>query len=305
MKQPPHRDLRSLFQQFATETYYILSNLRNLSEANQRREEMIMFVNQFNHRIRNTLQGILDNATLLRMSFQGIRPRHPDEIEALVYELMDDSTVAADIVDLFTWSVRLSGQGSLRPQLSFSTVEIAEIISESVRKLKRSASRRQISLKNAQLKSEVYIEGDPHALTEIFDNLIENAIKFANDGTSVAVDAIDSRAVKVPSWSLGAAGWRITLSNQGLGLAPDELEEVFKPLKQGRTRPPYRVIPGTGLGLAICRQIVSEHGGRIWIASKPAPKAANPGDLHDCLVVVYLDLPNKPPLLPALVTGGS
>ena len=104
---------------------------------------------------------------------------------------------------------------------------------------------------NARLDKPIYIEGDENASRRNIRQLDRERDQVRQRRHSRGGRCPRFLSIKVPVWSLDLPGWRLAVSNQGLGLAPDELEEVFKPMKQGRARSPSRVIPGTGLGLAV------------------------------------------------------
>jgi signal transduction histidine kinase len=96
---------------------------------------------------------------------------------------------------------------------------------------------------------------DPKRALQVLVNLLSNAHKYSPDGGEVRVSA---RALD--------EAVEICVSDQGLGLTPDVLPQLFE--KFFRVDDPERwAIRGTGLGLAICREIVEAHGGRIWAES--------------------------------------
>lgn len=98
------------------------------------------------------------------------------------------------------------------------------------------------------------VQGDATQLSEVFQNLIGNAIKY--------------RGTTAPKIHVGAeqrAGeWRFSIRDNGAGIPADQLRRLFRPLERMKRN---GVEPGTGLGLAIARKIVEHHGGRIWAES--------------------------------------
>lgn len=101
------------------------------------------------------------------------------------------------------------------------------------------------------------IHADAHRVEQVLYNLLDNAIKYSPDGGRIDVRAeMQGEAVVV------------TVVDEGLGIAPQELASVFERFHRGRIAR-TRGIAGTGIGLAICRGIVEAHGGRIW-AESPA-----------------------------------
>ena len=98
------------------------------------------------------------------------------------------------------------------------------------------------------------VMADQAQLVQLFQNLIANAIKFCKD-----------RAPRVRVEAVRAAGrWRFTVSDNGIGIAPEYRGQLFVVFKRLHTRREY---PGTGIGLAICKRIVERHGGEIGIDS--------------------------------------
>ena len=94
---------------------------------------------------------------------------------------------------------------------------------------------------------------DPLQFGRIFQNLIENAIKYRAPGTHPLIE-------------IGAVGkdgvWRFSIADNGIGIDPifkDKIFEIFKRL-HGRER-----YSGTGIGLAVTKLVVERHGGRIWV----------------------------------------
>jgi signal transduction histidine kinase len=94
------------------------------------------------------------------------------------------------------------------------------------------------------------IWGDWVKLFRVLRNLLDNAIKYSDDGR-IVVTAEERGSELV-----------IAVSDQGYGILPENLENVFERFFQEKTRH-----LGAGLGLAICRAIVEDHGGRIWAES--------------------------------------
>lgn len=100
------------------------------------------------------------------------------------------------------------------------------------------------------------VVADRLLLSQLFQNLIANAIKFRSPTPPmVQVDA--ARADRE---------WVFSVADNGIGIAPEYAETVFVIFKRLHTQAEY---PGSGIGLAICKKIVEQHGGRIWLESEP------------------------------------
>lgn len=101
------------------------------------------------------------------------------------------------------------------------------------------------------------IQGDWVKLFRVLGNLLDNAIKYSDNGQIVV--RAEERDGEV----------MISVSDQGYGIKPENLENVFERFFQEKARH-----LGAGLGLAICRAIVEDHGGRIWAESAGHGKGA-------------------------------
>jgi signal transduction histidine kinase len=99
------------------------------------------------------------------------------------------------------------------------------------------------------------IDGDRDRLIQVVINLISNAVKFTPTG-SITVSA---RAV--------ADGVEVAVADTGAGIPTEDQERVFEPFGQSKDTL-SDTVRGTGLGLPICREIVTAHGGRLWLESE-------------------------------------
>ncbi len=101
------------------------------------------------------------------------------------------------------------------------------------------------------------IFADPVQITQVFQNLIGNGLKFQKPG-SVPEIHIGART--------GGSGWVFSVKDNGIGIEPRHADRIFKIFQRLHAKGEY---DGTGIGLAICKRIVERHGGDITVASAP------------------------------------
>ncbi len=101
------------------------------------------------------------------------------------------------------------------------------------------------------------IHADRTQISQLFQNLIGNAIKFRRDGESPLI-----RISAAPEGGF----WHFTIEDNGIGIEKEYLDRVFLIFQRLHERNKY---PGTGIGLAIAKKVIEHNGGRIWIESTP------------------------------------
>ncbi|WP_306052404.1 PAS domain S-box protein [Natronococcus wangiae] len=100
------------------------------------------------------------------------------------------------------------------------------------------------------------VEGDGDQLRQLFQNLLSNAITYSEDGAPHVRVSAERRESK----------WAISVSDDGIGIEPNETDRIFEVFHRLHSREEYS---GTGIGLALCQRIVERHGGDIWVDSEP------------------------------------
>jgi signal transduction histidine kinase len=145
----------------------------------------------------------------------------------------------------------------LRPlQLQRTSVSLERVIHSSVANFEPAAVRLGLTLADKTPADLPPICADEDRLIQVLTNLLDNALKFTPRGGTITVEAGEQ----------DDAIW-IRVADTGVGIAPDELPHLFQQFYRGaESRPPEK--RGMGLGLTICREIITAHGGKIWVESQ-------------------------------------
>ena len=150
------------------------------------------------------------------------------------------------IVDLLAYS-RVGTQG--RPT---APADMAQLLQRALFNLQASIKENQAKMTWGLLPT---VPVDGTQLTQVFQNLIGNAIKFHGDQPpQVHVDA-----------RRDGQYWEFTVKDNGIGIDPEYSDKIFVIFQRLHVKEKYT---GTGIGLAICKKIIERHGGRIWVESQ-------------------------------------
>jgi signal transduction histidine kinase len=121
--------------------------------------------------------------------------------------------------------------------------------------IRERASRHGVRVERAVDEQLGDFRGDERKIKQVLVNLLSNAVKFTPEGGKIQVRArLENGAVK------------ISVSDTGIGIAPEHYETIFEEFRQVGTD--YaRKREGTGLGLTLTKKFVEMHGGKIWVES--------------------------------------
>lgn len=156
------------------------------------------------------------------------------------------------IDDLLDVSRIESGLLELHPEL----IALGEFLAEAVR-WHASVARAKNTAVLLESAPEAMVEADPVRLRQVIDNLISNAVKYSPADSTVTVRVVQE-----------GPRWRISVQDEGPGIAADERDRLFQYFARLSARPTGGE-KSTGLGLAITRRVVEAHGGTIGVASAP------------------------------------
>jgi signal transduction histidine kinase len=213
-------------------------------ELSRSNKELEQFAYVASHDLKEPLRMVSSYMSLLEKRYSGVLD---DEAKEYIGFAVDGAKRMNDLVDgLLTYS-RID-----RSTNPFELVDMEEVFQIVTTNLEVSIRDSGASLTHDSLPQ---VMGDFRQMIQLFQNLISNALKFQNGGSpSVHVSALPN-----------GNDWRISIEDNGIGIAPEQSERVFQMFRRLHTREEY---PGNGMGLAISKKIVERHGGKIWFESE-------------------------------------
>ena len=257
---------RSLEQRFLK-----LENARLLKEVQESARQLAQ-VNGFQakffatvaHDVKNPLAAILGYAELLSARLQS----RPDELRCAAH--IHDAArtlnlLVSDLVDLAAIE-----SGKLRVETG--PLDLASVIREVKSRVDVVARRKRLKFDVSLPPALPSLNGDPHRIGQVLQNLCTNAVQYTKEGGSIAIEA-----KLQPGWVV------VGVRDTGIGISKEDLPRVWERFFQTREAATMRRA-GFGLGLKIAREIVQMHGGDMGIESRlgagsffffklPAPKA--------------------------------
>ena len=156
-------------------------------------------------------------------------------------------------------------------QITFQPVDLSVLVQDVLGDLDEQVQRTGGRVEVGRLPTVV---GDPGQLRQLFQNLIGNALKFSRPDTPPEVRLTATELAQLPADAdpppPASSGWRITVSDNGIGFEPEYAERIFELFQRLHARTKYE---GTGLGLAIVRKIALRHGATIVARGRPGEGA--------------------------------
>ena len=157
-------------------------------------------------------------------------------------------------------------------RLNKEDINLTEILNEVVTQMDRLAKSKGLYLSTSNHHQDIHIFGDALRIRELFINLIENGIKYTEEGGSIHITLQKENEPSVrnqSSWEEGEKGEfaKVIVSDTGIGIAEDDQERIFNRFfRVDKAR--SREQGGSGLGLSICKWIVDAHQGEIMVESE-------------------------------------
>jgi PAS domain S-box-containing protein len=223
--------------------------------ANQAKSE---FLASMSHELRTPLNAIIGFSQALQEKYFG--DLNEKQMEYVTDVLESGQLLLSLINDILDLSKIEAG----KMELELSKGKIKELVEGSLVMIKEKALVHGISLDfhTTENLEGLEIKADMRKLKQVMFNLLSNAAKFTPDGGTIKVEA-----------KMGAKELIVSVSDTGIGIAPDEQEKIFEEFYQSGSTIVDKT-PGTGLGLSLTRRMVEMHGGRIWVESEGLNKGS-------------------------------
>jgi PAS domain S-box-containing protein len=210
---------------------------RSLEASNRELEEFAYIAS---HDLQAPLRNIISFSELLREETKGKVSADADEYFDFIEE--GGLRMQALIKDI----LEVSRVGKV--DKAFERVDSAVCVNACVEALQASLNETNGKVIVGKLPM---VMGDATRITQLLQNLLNNAIKFHAPNTAPVVEVSAEKQ---------GLFWKFSIADNGIGIAADELPQVFEIFRRLHTADEY---PGTGIGLSICKKIVEAHGGRI------------------------------------------
>jgi signal transduction histidine kinase len=235
------RSIRYAINQAAT-LRALEARTEELARSNRELEQFTAIVG---HDLRGPMHAIAAYAELLERRYSG---RLDDSADQMIARMISGvGRLDKLITDLLVYA-RVNG-----PAITDGEADCDACLDAALADLDTAIVRASASVTREPLPT---VPGNATLLTQVFANLVGNAIKFKFGRPPV---------VHISATDLPNGGWAIEVRDKGAGIPSEDLERVFVIFQRGRGR---NEIAGTGVGLAICKKIVERHGGVLSVQSE-------------------------------------
>jgi PAS domain S-box-containing protein len=220
--------------------------VKMVDELKHSNEELQQFAYVASHDLQEPLRMVASYTQLLAKRYKGRLDSEADEF--IAYAVDGSNRMQGLIQDLLAYS-RAGTNGKALHEISSE-----KALNEALSNLRATIQESSAVVTNDPLPA---ILTDDTQLTQVFQNLVGNAIKYRR---------AEVPRVHVSATKNGGKDWIFSVRDNGLGIAPQYFDRIFVLFKRLHGREDFK---GTGIGLTICKKIVERLGGRIWLESQP------------------------------------
>lgn len=250
-------DMATSLQQRAGERDRAEAELRKLNEELEQRvadrtaalqrsnEELEQFAYVVSHDLQEPLRMVTQYLQLLER-------RYPEKLDQNARDFIGFAKDGAERMQALIKALLEYSRVGTRPKI-FAPVESEKALQDALSNLTVLVEENSARVTHDPMPR---VQGDIIQLTQLFQNLVGNAIKFRNEPDPVVHVGVERNG----------GLWRFSVRDNGIGIARKDFDRIFVVFQRLHSRSKY---PGTGIGLAACKKIVDRHGGKIWVESEP------------------------------------
>jgi PAS domain S-box-containing protein len=214
------------------------------------------FLSRMSHELRTPLNAILGFTQLLE--FAELSGEDADNLSMI-------SRAGRHLLSLINDTLDVSRIESGRLSMSMEPVPVADIAQESLDLVRPDAANRRLTLSTRGEGIAPHVVADRQRLKQVLVNLLSNAVKYNRTGGDVCIAWSVLPAETAPDQPAPAGRLRIEVSDTGLGIPAERLDDVFLPFE--RIGAEHTDVEGTGIGLALAKNLVDAMGGRLGVRS--------------------------------------
>jgi PAS domain S-box-containing protein len=216
---------------------------RDLRRTNQ---DLQQFSYAASHDLKEPLRTVSNYLQLIRARYSG------KVLDEQAGQLFDVAVAGAQRMHALVEALLEYSRAGEVGDSTLVPVAVEKVVGDAIANLQSSITETNASVTLGPLP---VVTANPLHLTQVFENLIGNALKYRSEQPPrICVSAEE-----------GAHEWVFSVEDNGIGIQPEYQAQIFGIFK----RLHGAEYPGTGIGLATCKKIVDRHGGNIWVASQP------------------------------------